>query len=120
MRNKNLTQERRYANKFEYRVRPADYMQQINLMCCILESPKGNAKYLNSVKSAFDDFKKFSTKGLSSQIRKVIVKDQQQIAFIEDLIKSNTEDAQTIKLLYNSILSDMQYLKNELIKKMTN
>jgi len=113
MRNKNITQERRYKNKFEKRLKAEEYMIKLNNM---MDATKNiDTKGLDFFKETFDEFKKYSTKGLSARIRKLLVSIEQDIIIIEDCFKEG--DLILLGRVKSRLLIDYIELKQELIDK---
>lgn len=112
MRNVNMTQERRYKYKFEQRLKQEDYLEKINLMIDAIIS-----KDIELIYKTFEVFSSFSTKGLSSQIRKVLVNTEKMIYVIKDLTTTKGEN-EILDNVYEGLIQEYNELKNELISKM--
>lgn len=112
MRNVNMTQDMRYKYKFEQRLKNEDYLEKINLMIEALKS-----KDIENIYKTFEVFSSFSTKGLSSQIRKILVNTEKRIYVIKDLTTTKGEN-EILDNVYEGLIQEYNELKNELISKM--
>lgn len=118
MRNKNITQENRYKNKFTERVKGEDYLVKVSNMIDLLNCFVPTYDYLTVFIDQFDDFKQYSTKGLSLDIRKVLVDTERKVVLIDNLLKDAKKENKTIINLYKQMQISYTNLKTELLKKM--
>lgn len=115
MRNKNLTQERRYATVFVERLKHDDYLNKLNSVINAIKN-----KNLDELKTNYEELKKYSTKGLSVQIRKTIVETDKKIVLLETLTQDDESSSKMIATAYSHLLDVYNKLRVELMKLMIN
>ncbi len=110
---RNRTQERRYAQKFEKRVKNEEYLVLLNSIITAINNTDAE-----QLESAFNDIYMCSTQGLSAQIRKVCANNQKRVYMISKLKPTDKTDEKIIKNAYRMLYDDFSYLRNELMKRM--
>lgn len=113
MRNKNLTQERRYAVKFDKRIKNEEYLVKLNTLIAAINNT--DAKALDA---AFTELRTCSTKGLSASIRKIFLNNEKRVYLLANIDAYDKANEKIIKNAYKQLSEDFTKLRVELMKKM--